>query len=67
MYSVESQLTFRRNISPTSSRSKNKTNRALLSTCIHPGFLLDLLFNPEDGGDIFLRLSTDYTALYPRK
>jgi hypothetical protein len=31
---------------------------------IHCGFLLGLFFNPEDGGDIFLRkggeLSTDY-------
>jgi hypothetical protein len=34
-------------------------------------FLLGLLFSPEDGGDIFLKnisqLSTDYTALYPRR
>jgi hypothetical protein len=33
-------------------------------------FLLGLFFDPEDGGDIFLRnvgeISTDYTALYPR-
>jgi hypothetical protein len=27
--------------------------RALLG--LHDGFLLDLLFNPEDGGDMFLR------------
>jgi hypothetical protein len=26
--------------------------------------MLGVLFNPEDGGDIFLRM--DYTALYPR-
>jgi hypothetical protein len=35
------------------------------------GFLLDLFFYPEIGGDIFLRnvslLSTDYRALYPRR
>jgi hypothetical protein len=35
------------------------------------GFLLGLLLNPEDGGDIFLQnvgcLSTDYTALYPKR
>jgi hypothetical protein len=38
---------------------------------LHAGFLLGLLFNPEDGGDMFLPdvgwLSTDYTALYPRR
>jgi hypothetical protein len=38
---------------------------------LHTGFLLGLLFNPEDGSDIFLwnagSLSTDHIALYPRK
>jgi hypothetical protein len=38
---------------------------------LHVGFLLGLLFFPEDGGDMFLlnvgRLLTDYTALYPFK
>jgi hypothetical protein len=37
----------------------------------HTGLLLGLFFDPEDGGDIFLRnvvwLSTDYTTLYPRR
>jgi hypothetical protein len=28
---------------------------AELATCFHGGFLLGLFFNPEDGGDIFLR------------
>jgi hypothetical protein len=36
----------------------------------HPGFLRDLFFYAEDGGDKFVRNvswpSTDYTALYPR-
>jgi hypothetical protein len=27
---------------------------ALLATCFHAGFLLDLFFYPEDGGDMFL-------------
>jgi hypothetical protein len=37
----------------------------------HAGFLLGLFFYTENGGDMFLRnigwLSTDYTALYPRR
>jgi hypothetical protein len=45
--------------------------RSLLATCFHTGFLLDLLFDREDGGDMFLRnvglIPTDYTALYPRR
>jgi hypothetical protein len=28
---------------------------ALLATCFHTGFLLGLFFDPEYGGDIFLR------------
>jgi hypothetical protein len=27
----------------------------VLATCFHAGFLLSLVFDPEDGGDIFLR------------
>jgi hypothetical protein len=42
-----------------------------LATCSHAGFWLSLFFDPEDGGDTFLRnvgwLSTDYMALYPRR
>jgi hypothetical protein len=42
-----------------------------INTWFHVGFLLCLFFDPEYGGDIFLRnlgwLSTDYTALYPRR
>jgi hypothetical protein len=43
------------------------------NTCclFHSGFLLSLLFNPEDEGDMLLRnvglLSTDYTALNRRR
>jgi hypothetical protein len=43
----------------------------LLTTYFHAGFLFGLLFSPENGADVFLRnvdwLSTDCTALYPRK
>jgi hypothetical protein len=43
----------------------------LLATCLHAGFLRVLFFDPEDVGEIFLQnvgwLSTDYTALYPRR
>jgi hypothetical protein len=44
---------------------------ALLATCFEAAISLGLFFYPEDGGDMFLRnvgwLSTDYTALYPRR
>jgi hypothetical protein len=55
---------IRRNITPPSSGSKNKQARnqresrwlvALLVTCFQAGFFLDLFFDPEDGGDMFLR------------
>jgi hypothetical protein len=44
----------------------------LLSFPLLPaGFLLGLLSNPENGGDVLIRnvgrLSADYTALYPRR
>jgi hypothetical protein len=29
--------------------------KALLTTCFYAGFLLGLFFDPEDGGDMFLR------------
>jgi hypothetical protein len=56
VYSVERQPTFRRN------------NQSVLLASY---WFLGLLFNPEDGGVMFLRnvggLSTDYTVLYPTK
>jgi hypothetical protein len=59
LHSVESQLTFWRNMSPPSS------HQALLKA----GFLFDLLSNPDDWCDMFLldvsRLSMHYTVLYP--
>jgi hypothetical protein len=40
-------------------------------TLLHDDFLHGLFFNPEDGGDIFLRnvglFSTAYKALYQRR
>jgi hypothetical protein len=32
-----------------------KLTRRLLAACFHTGFLLCLFFDPEDGGDMFLR------------
>jgi hypothetical protein len=58
VYTVEYQPTFRKNMSPPSSGSKNRPR-----TCFHAGFLLSLFFDPRDGGEMFLRnvgsLSTD--------
>jgi hypothetical protein len=61
-------------MSPPSSGSKNNQARnrhnAVSSFCylLHTSFLLNLFFDPEDGGDMFLRnaslVSADYAALY---
>jgi hypothetical protein len=51
MYSVESKLTFRKNISPPSSGSKNNPSSAY--HLLDAGFLLGLFFDPEDG-EMFL-------------
>jgi hypothetical protein len=63
--SVDSQLTFWSNISPSSSGLKNRPGKK------PAGSKQAWLFDPEDGGDMFLRnirfLSTDYMVLYPRK
>jgi hypothetical protein len=55
-------------------RASDRVNwiyRRFACCLLHAGFLLGLLFYPEDGGDMFLRnvgrLSANYTALYPRR
>jgi hypothetical protein len=71
---VDSQLMFRRNMSPPSSGSKNKLSmkpaRSRQQVPVLPAScFLRLSFDSEDGGDMFLRnvgwLSTDYKVLYP--
>jgi hypothetical protein len=53
--------TFQRNIAPLSSGPKSKQSKKLAqaerkkSRLLNAGLLLGLLFEPEDGGDIFLR------------
>jgi hypothetical protein len=48
-----------------------KADHSPPSSLLYASFLLNLFFDPADGGDMFLRnigwLSTDYTALYPRR
>jgi hypothetical protein len=67
-YYAESQPTFRRKMSPQSSRSTNKQ-----AACYLPwaGFLLSLFFDSENEGDMFLRnvnlISMDNAALYFRR
>jgi hypothetical protein len=51
-------------------RERQARNQQESGPLIRADFLLDLLFDPEDGGDMFLRnvvyLSPDYMALHPR-
>jgi hypothetical protein len=55
MLSVENQHTFRRNMSPSSSGSKNRRRKKPGSSChlLSRCFLI-LFFDSEDGGDVFL-------------
>jgi hypothetical protein len=50
---------FRRNISPPSSGTKNEANQCESKwqeeLSFQAGLLLGLFFDPEDGGDMFLR------------
>jgi hypothetical protein len=62
MYFVESQPTFRRNMSATSSRSKNKPSKK--PAWKHATTLVSCLaYSSTYVG----WLSTNYTALYPRR
>jgi hypothetical protein len=36
-------------------RNINRASRTLLATFFHTGFLFGLFFEPDDGGDMFLR------------
>jgi hypothetical protein len=53
------------------SQTRNQCKSRWQEEGSHTGFLLGILFDPDDGGDIFLqnvgRLSTDYMTLYPTK
>jgi hypothetical protein len=58
VHSGESQPTFQRNMSPPSSWLKSKTNKKLTRSkkrlCLpRAGFLLGLLFDPEDRSTFF--------------
>jgi hypothetical protein len=80
LYSVKSQWIFRKKVSSPSSGSKSEPrikNREVdskqnqLPIMLHAGYLGGSLFDPEDGGDIFLpdiaRLSTDCRPLYTKR
>jgi hypothetical protein len=62
MYSADSQPTFRRNLSPPTSRWENKPETKVEAGGKYSpiSFLLGLFFNLEDGGDMFLRNVVDF-------
>jgi hypothetical protein len=55
----------------TSMKQAERISRNRSRTLLHDGLLLGLLFDPEDGDDMFLRrvcrLSPDCTASHPRR
>jgi hypothetical protein len=55
MYSIENEPTFRRNMLPSFSGSKKKPSWWQACCLLHAGLLLGLYFDPENGGDMFLR------------
>jgi hypothetical protein len=52
MYPVESEQTFRRNMSPASKKSSRSRWRALFCLLLASYWLLDLFSDPEEGGDV---------------
>jgi hypothetical protein len=60
VYYAENQPTFRRNIQPPSEVS----NSALLATCFHSLFLLGLIFDPHDGGDVPSKSQMTFNGLH---
>jgi hypothetical protein len=69
VYSGESELIFRRKISPPISGMKNK--QCDTPCCLlHVGFLLGLLISPKSRGDVPPKcqlILPDYMTLYPRR
>jgi hypothetical protein len=65
IYSGESRLMFWRNVLRASSWLKRKLSSAYF--LLYVSFLLGLIFDPENGGEIFVLvvyLSSDHTATY---
>jgi hypothetical protein len=62
--------TFKEFPSPTPETRNWSIHKFLLATCLLAGSCW-IFFDPEDGGDMFLRnvgcISTDYTASHPRR
>jgi hypothetical protein len=65
VYFGTSPPTFRRNVSPSSSMPKSKPSKNSVYRLLLVCFLLDLLLNPEVGGDTLIRnvgrLTQNYT------
>jgi hypothetical protein len=67
-YVAKSQPTFHKNISCPFSGPENKPGKKSLYYLLHASYLLHLVFDPEDDGEMFLWnvrwLSMGYTAIY---
>jgi hypothetical protein len=63
----ESQAMFRRNMSPESSQRRQTRNKHGAGIELQAGCLPVLLFNHEDGGDMFLRNVGFFSTSYYRK